>query len=421
LVTAVGLVLLALALYTSTLSHALRDYSRSELSEPLPGEGRRWLEWLEQHESELRALTGFLRMAAVVGVVVCVCAWYRPAGALTAEPATLLIPALISIGLLLVCSVAIPHGLAMHASAGILAYGVWPLLVLRTVFWPIGQGLVGFEFVIRRLLGKADQSEDDESELMEQEILAAVSEGEATGAVDEEQKEIIESVFRLDDTTVSAIMTPRTEVTAIHAEATYDEVRDLIVRTGHSRVPVYEGSVDHIIGVLYAKDLLRLRPGEPFSARQLMRIAPYVPETKSVNDLLGDFRQSKVQIAIVLDEYGGTAGMVTIEDILEELVGEIDDEYDQRSAPIIHRIDENTVEVDARVRVDQLNAELGITLPEEEDYDTVGGFVFSTLGKIPAVGEEFQHDEAHFVVLAAEPRKIRRLRIRVDRAQAQPT
>ena len=303
----------------------------------------------------------------------------------------------------------------------VLARSLGVLVALRAVLWPIARGLAAVDFIIRRLLGKPEETEDEENERMEQEILDAVSEGKAFGAVDEEQKEIIESVFELDDTAVNAIMTPRTDINAVHADATYEEFRDAILSGGHSRIPVYEDTVDHIIGVLYAKDLLRLKPGNSFDARGIMRIAPYVPETKSIADLLKEFRQSKVQIAIVLDEYGGTAGLATIEDILEELVGEIDDEYDQQSAPAIEQIDEDTLEVDARVHVDEVNEELEIELPEDGDYETIGGFVFSMLGRIPTAGDELQHENVHLQVLDAEPRRINRIRIHVAREQAEST
>jgi putative hemolysin len=417
-----GLALLGLTLCMSTLGYTLRDYWRSELSERLGREGReRWLKWLERNESELQLLAALVRTVAVAGIFAWTYAWYGWRSGAAGTAAQVLVPALIALLLVLVFGVGIPHALAAHAGETILSHSLWALAGLRAAFWPLTRALLGIEFVIRRLLGRAEQSQGEQSELMAQEILAAVSEGEAHGAVDEDQKEIIESVFRLGETAVSTIMTPRTDIDAVHADATCDQVRELILSRGHSRIPVYEQSVDHIIGVLYAKDLLRLRPGERFDARQLLRIAPYVPETKSINDLLNDFRQTKVQIAIVLDEYGGTAGLVTIEDILEELVGEIDDEYDQKTPPTISRIDDDTVDVDARMRVDELNEELGIELPEEGDYETVGGFVFSTLGKIPAAGEEFRHAGVHFRVLSAEPRKINRLRIRVQREKAETT
>jgi CBS domain containing-hemolysin-like protein len=312
-------------------------------------------------------------------------------------------------------AVAVPHALAIHAGEAILMRSLPLLAGQRLLFLPFTRMCDAIEFVVRRLLGRAEVTEEEESERAEQEILDAVSEGEAHGAVDEDQKEMIESVFELDETQVSAIMTPRTDINAVPITATYDEVRAAILEQGHSRIPVYDDSIDHIVGVVYAKDLLKLDPQGPFEARQIMRKVPYVPETKTLDELLDEFRSNKVQLAIVLDEYGGTAGLVTIEDILEELVGEIDDEYDQTAPPAIIRVDEDTLEVDGRVHVSEVNEELEVKLPEEEDYETIGGFVFATLGKIPAVGEEFSHENIRFQITAAETRKINRLRIHVNR------
>ncbi len=412
----VGLVLLALTLYMSTLAYTLRDYSRAEVSRGLQNGGReRWLDWLDAHEAELQALTGLVRVGCNLGVLVCLSLWYTR-GAAAVGPATLIPPAIVTVVLLLIFAIGIPHGIAIHAGEAVLVCSLPVLMGLWVVLWPVAQTFRGIDFLIRRLLGRAEETPAEETERMEQEILEAVSEGEAFGAVDEEQKEIIESVFALDDTDVAAIMTPRTDINAIRADATFEQARDAILRGGHSRIPIYEQSIDHIIGVLYAKDLLQLEPGEEFDARRLMRAAPYVPETKSIADLLKEFRQSKVQIAIVLDEYGGTAGLATLEDILEELVGEIADEYDHHQPPAIRHIDENTLEVDGRVHVYEINQELSITLPENGDYETIGGFVFSKLGKIPAAGEEFEHENVRFRVVAAEPRRINRLQIHAQRA-----
>ena len=409
---AVGLVLLlGLTLYMSALAYTLRDYSRSLLSQRLKEtDQRRWLDWLDGCRSDLLVLTGVISLAANLGVFVCLGAWYLRDQESELRLPALVVPGLLALLLLAVCAIGIGYGLAIHAGERILARSLIVLFILRTLLWPVARALAAVEFVIRRLLGQAEQQSEQR---VEQEILDAVSEGEAQGAVHEDQKEIIESVFEFDQTCVDAIMTPRTDIHAVRADASYHAVCQAILTSGHSRIPVYEDSVDHIIGVLYAKDLLRLKPDDPFDARALMRSVPYVPETKSIHQLLQEFRQSKVQIAIVLDEYGGTAGLVTLEDILEELVGEIADEYDTEEPPSLERIDETSLEVDARVHVDEINKELGIQLPEEEDYETIGGFVFSTLGKIPGAGEEFQYNGIHFRIVAAEPRKIRRIRIHV--------
>ncbi len=416
MIVLLGLVLVGLTLFISTLTFSLRAYSRSRLGSFLSnGQREPWLEWLDKYEWELQTATGLLRLALNLGVFACVWVWLRaglgadfnPTAGLTAGLATLLI--------LGVFAVAVPHALTVHAAEPVMARSLAFLVVLRMGFWPFGRLCDATEFLVRRLLGKAEFTEELESERAEQEILDAVSEGEAHGAVDEDQKKVIESVFELDETPVVAIMTPRTDINAVPVDATYEDVRQEILEKGHSRIPVYERTVDHIIGVVYAKDLLRLDPDDGFDARKIMRKVPYVPESKTLDELLAEFRTNKVQIAIVLDEYGGTAGLATIEDILEELVGEIDDEYDYKPPPAITRVDDDTLEVDARVHISEVNEELEIDLPEEEDYETIGGFVFSTLGKIPTAGEEFAHGNIRFKITAAEPRRISRVRIEVHR------
>ncbi len=420
LIVLAGLVLLGLTLYVSTLAYTLPVHSRSRLADALSDSSReRWLDWLDEHAWEVHKLTGTVRIALSLATLLVVWLWQthdfgQPVSIVTATSA-----GLITFLLLAVFSVAVPHALSLHGGEAVLARSLHLLYALYVVLWPLGRLYATVEFIVRRLLGKSEATDEEESERAEQEILDAVSEGEAYGAVDEEQKEMIESVVEFGETPVNAIMTPRTDINAVPVSATFDEVRTAIIAKGHSRIPVFEGTIDHIIGVLYAKDLLRLDRQEGFEARRVMRKAPYVPETKTLDELLEEFRTTKVQIAIVLDEYGGTAGLVTIEDILEEIVGEIDDEYDQRPPPAMNRLDPDTLEVDARVHVSEINEELGIELPEEEDYETVGGFVFATLGKIPAAGEEFEHHNVRFRVVAAEPRRINRLRIHVQREKAE--
>jgi putative hemolysin len=208
-------------------------------------------------------------------------------------------------------------------------------------------------------------------------------------------------------------MTPRTDLIAINIKEGLEGVLKTISDAGHSRIPVYENNIDNIIGLVYAKDLLS-EIGKDISGFKLldkMRDAYFVPETKPLRDLLHEFQNQKLHIAVVLDEYGGTAGIVTIEDILEELVGEIVDEYEETPQQEFKRIDETTVDIDARMHIDDLNEEFDIALPEEEDYDTVGGFVFSHLGYIPKTGETFEHKGLEIAITAAETRKIIRIKI----------
>jgi CBS domain containing-hemolysin-like protein len=318
------------------------------------------------------------------------------------------------LGIIVVVGVAVPAAWARYAGDALVAATLPALLFFWKVSHPIALVLGLFDGLVRRLAGVPLEEELNDVERHERDLLEAVSEGEKLGAVDEEEKEMIESVMDLRDTTVAEIMTPRTEIRAVEKGTTMDQVKDLIREIGHSRIPVYDGTIDNVIGIAYAKDLLYLEHNDAFIAADAMRQALFVPETKNLRDLLHEFQAKKVHMAIVLDEYGGTAGLVTFEDILEELVGEIADEYDVDEVAPNTRIDEHTVDIDARVRVDEINAELDLHLPEEEDYETVGGFVFSTLGRIPTTGERCAHENVEIEVLDAEPRRINRLRLRVN-------
>jgi putative hemolysin len=232
--------------------------------------------------------------------------------------------------------------------------------------------------------------------------------------VDKEEAEMIENVLELGETTAEEIMTPRTDLIAVDVHDDLQTILDAIRDQGHSRIPVYDDTIDHIIGLLFAKDLLTEIGKDPknFVLKEKIRPVYFVPETKTLRDLLHEFQDQKLHLAVVLDEYGGTAGIVTIEDILEELVGEIADEYEETTAESYKKIDEQTFEVDARMYIDEVNEELDIQLPEEEDYDTLGGFVFSHLGYIPKVGESFEHGNVMISIAAAGPRVVKKVRIK---------
>lgn len=409
-------VLLAIIAYLSTLSFALRIYSRAKLRTASVSESaRKWAGWLEENESQTVLSIGVARLFAINVLAALIFHRWLSTAPTPQSPVLFVEPTLVIVGLMLLFALGIPNAIAVHAGERILALSLPVLWVFRWAMWPAERVLTFVDFVVRRLLGMADVSDEQQSELIEREILEVVSDGEAHGAVDEDQKSMIQSVIELNATTVSTIMTPRLDITGVPVNATYEDVRETILRVGHSRIPVFEKSIDHIVGVVYAKDLLRLRPGDAFDLRKIMRSAPYVPATKTLSELLNEFREAKIQIAIVLDEYGGTAGLATIEDILEELVGEIDDEYNQRPPTSVDRVDADTVEVDARVPVYEINSELQVKLPEDAEYETIGGFVFSTLGRIPNRGEQFSHENVQFHVVDAEPRRIKRLRLTVQR------
>ena len=247
----------------------------------------------------------------------------------------------------------------------------------------------------------------------EEEIKTMVDAGEEGGAIEQDEKEMIYSIFQFGDTLAREVMVPRIDIVGLEADSTLTEASRTFQETGHSRLPVYEGSMDHIVGLLYAKDLLqawnndlRDRPVRP-----LMRGVYFVPETKKVDDLLAELQSRRVHMAIVIDEYGGTAGLVTLEDIVEEIVGEIRDEYDVDEELPYVKVDEGEFLLDGGIDLDDVNELLGASLPTRAD-DTLGGFVYSTLGKVPAVGEEIRAGGLNLVVEQVIGRRIRKIRAR---------
>jgi putative hemolysin len=405
--------LTVLLLLTSTISFVLRMPSRARLGDVLAKAGREEeIKKLVESLPQLTLANGVLRSGCAVGAVLVICALVQR-GTESWSWGHYLGSFFLAWVLLLVFGVAVPSAWARYAGETLLALLLPALHGLRTVLTPLVAVLKLLDGLVRRLAGVPLQTAQTHAAELEREILNVVSEGEMHGAVDEEEKEMIESIIDLRDTPVEAIMTPRTEIQAVPKDVSLEGIKELIAVSGHSRIPVYEETIDNVLGVLYAKDLLRLDPELPFDATKVMRNPIFIPETKLLRDLLHQFQEQKIHIAVVLDEYGGTAGLATFEDILEELVGEIVDEYEEEEPPTIRRIDENTVEVDARVRVEDLNDELHIALPEDEDYETIGGFVFSTLGKIPQVGEGCEHDNVGIKVIEAEPRRINRLRLNI--------
>ena len=211
------------------------------------------------------------------------------------------------------------------------------------------------------------------------------------------------------------VMTPRTEIDAVQVDTELEAAVQQVAASGHSRIPVYEGNLDRIVGVVSARDIIRaLAEGKYGEAalRDLMRPAHFVPETKLVSELLTEFRHEKLKLAIVLDEYGGTAGLVTMGDILSEIVGEFPDEWDEESPAPVRHLGQGAAEVRASHRVSEVNEELGLEIPEEEDFETLGGFVLAELGHFPKQGESFLHGEAEFTVLEASDRRVLRVGVR---------
>jgi CBS domain containing-hemolysin-like protein len=406
---AAGVLLAALStLVFSTLSYALRDFSRIRLAASLQRLGRSdRLEKTMDFARDLIFVTAVARLFSNIMVLIFTLVFFREMaiGMLVQYGISILVAGIVT----LLASVAVPLAAARYAGEFWIALLIDPLHLLRIVLSPVTK----ISHAIDAVFASASGTQESDSQQLEDEILSAVEEGEKEGIVDEQERKMIESVIQFRDTTAGQIMTPRPEMVAIELPGSLDAVKKTVEATGHSRIPVFERTLDHIAGILYARDLLSYigQPPEKFDLKTAVRPALYVPETKPLRDLLQDFRLQKVHIAIVLDEYGGTTGLVTIEDIIEELVGDISDEHERSEPALLKRLSDQSWDADARVYIDELNRTLGVSLPDDAGFDTLGGFVTTTLGRIPTTGTTFDHAGVKYTILHAQPQKVNRVRI----------
>jgi len=283
----------------------------------------------------------------------------------------------------------------------------------RSLFFVRPIFLIGLPFTIvplrlHRLL--AAEGEDDQPS--EAEVEAFIDVGEEEGILEEDESELLRSIVDFGETQVSEVMTPRTDMVCTAEETTIADLRDLVTREKHSRIPVFRDSMDRIVGVAYSRDLLEAwregRESEPVAT--LMRKPLFVPETKKIDELMKEFQEERVQLAVVVDEYGGTAGLVTLEDLLEEIVGEIQDEYDEED-PLLIRQEDGSYLAGAMLDVDEFTDRFG--LPDtDDDYDTLGGLAIAELGHVPEAGESFTFQGLEIEIMVADERRIHQLRVR---------
>ncbi|HEV8584714.1 MAG TPA: hemolysin family protein [Methylomirabilota bacterium] len=297
----------------------------------------------------------------------------------------------------------LPMTLAVKYPERFLAVVERPVRWLQWLLTPIRGVLAGLTVLTVRLLGRGA---DSQAALSEEELRTLVDVGASEGVVEREEREMIHKVFELEDTLVRSVMVPRTDMFCLDVESPVAEILPALREQLHSRVPVYEGSIDVIVGVLYTKDLLPYVGGLPadFDLRAHLHPPYFVPESKRADALLQEFQAKKLHIAVVVDEYGGTAGLVALEDLLEELVGEIADEYDEPER-LIQKLDARTYRVAGKLPVDELNAATGLTI-SNESYDTVGGWVLDLFGRVPSRGERVETPE-----LSVTVEKIERTRV----------
>src|SRR3954470_14921469 len=324
-----------------------------------------------------------------------------------AEPLALVLVTLILALFTIVFGELVPKSLALaHAESFALTLSGLVELLLR-VLAPLVWLLTRVTNGVTGLLGANHMTQD---QMSTEELKLIVERGGEQGILEAEEEQMIAAVIELGERRLHEVMVPRTSIVALPGTATVEECIDRIVEDGHSRIPIYEESVDQVVGILYAKDLLpflknadRPRP----AVRSLLRTPLFVPESMSIDDLLHEFQRRKVHIAIVLDEYGGTAGLVTIEDLLEEIVGEIQDEYDVEE-PMIERLSDLEVRLDGRANVDELEElfDIRLGLDDEDEYDTIGGLIYHRIGGVPVPGDQVHVDGLTLTVESTDGRRV---------------
>lgn len=420
---AIGVVALGVGSVLSTLVQSLRDLSRPALEQiaTIRHRSRARVERIADDPEGHAAAIALPRTACNLVVAIAVIMWVSLMRDVPVPTwVELTVGAAVASVLLWVFGQVLPNSIAKHA-AEVTVYAWSPLLrVAYVVGRPFTSVARWMDEVVRRLSGNVYQNK---AEAVQEELMEVVEEAQSEGTVDRVERDMIEAVVNFRDKTVAQVMTPRTEIQSMDIATDLSGVTAAVRAMGHSRIPVYEESLDHVVGIFYVKDLMKWlagegsRSGKAFSLRALLRAAYFVPETKTIRQLLPELLARRTHIAMVADEYGGTAGLITIEDIIEEVFGDIHDEYEEPMSDTAEvKIDAGTrsAEIDARAYIHDANdalAAIGAELPESEDYDTVGGFVTVTMGRIPAPGETFRHDDFTLTILAAEATRVTRVRL----------
>ncbi|MHC4549760.1 MAG: hemolysin family protein [Planctomycetota bacterium] len=307
----------------------------------------------------------------------------------------------------LLFNVAAPYFIGKRGGHAILLRGLVPYSRAIALLRPVAALLQNLANRLMRTRPLPSPSEETKDEL-----LSVAEEGAREGTLDASVKEMIEGVMDLSEVSADEVMTPRTDLVCLPVDATVQEAIARAQERGLSRLPVYRGTPDEIVGVLYMKDLLPyLGRGEVPAIEAIVRRPLFVPQSKNAGELLAEMKAGQVHLAIVLDEYGGTAGIVTIEDILEEIVGEIADEHEEAAVREVVPIDQNAATVEGRTHVDDLNKALDLDVPESEEYETVGGLLFTLMGRVPAAGEHYEVNGIRFTILDADERRINRVKV----------
>lgn len=403
---------------------ALRSYSLARLEAALrqdPGRFERVKALLQDEDRLVIAVTSLRGLVLVAGMVALTGAFIGRTVAATPlkeiGPLGWLLcgaeAALVGAALFVAVGHTIPHAIGEGRAEGVLLRGFRLVRAVQVASLPLAWLFGGLHKVALRV---ANVAEEDEAAEIKDELLSAALAGQSEGVFDETAKDVIENLIEFRDAAVAEVMTPRIEMVTVDQTESLEAVVAKALEHSFSRIPVVDGHVDRVTGVLMVKDLLRAVGKPDADWRAHIRPPIFVPETKRVADLLRELRTKKMHLAIVADEYGGTAGLVTIEDLVEELIGEIDDEHDttDQSEVPLRRLTESELDVDGKLAIEELNEEAGTRLPEDSDVETVGGFVAMRLGKIPVKGDKLTYNGYAFTVTDADERRARRLRIKIQ-------
>jgi putative hemolysin len=397
---------LFLAAFAATAETALTSVSRlrmRSLAESGDAAARRVVRLHERPNAYLSTILMANTLAVIVASAVTTLLVADRWGSGAEAPAT----AVLSVVVLVACEI-LPKSVALRFNEQAARLVSGPVTLLTRVLRPVVFLLTGLSSRLVRLVARGDVPGPFVTE-EELKMLLAVSERE--GVVEEEEREMISGVLELTDKVAREVMVPRVDVIAVDVRSTVEDVTRLINQTGHSRIPLYEDSIDNVVGLIYAKDLLRgCATDNPPSLRELAREPYFTPELKRAGELLIEMRKKKVHMAVVVDEYGGTAGIVTIEDLIEEIVGDIRDEYDATEPEEIQFISDREVLVNARVSLDDIKALLHLPI-EDVEADTIGGLVYERLGSIPKPGATVQIGDVTIRVESVRRQAIRTLRI----------
>lgn len=409
----VSIVSLLIAHLAAIASNVLKDIQWHELEDYSRRKDKRRFDVIHDHDEEVATGTETLLYLAIAIHVFAGIAWISTSQLVGFDNfGDSLIGVTVGTTVLLAAVVWFPNAIAEYAGTPFLyhSWAVWRFV--SKLLGPLAYGARGANFLVKRLLGVT--VEESEEEALEEEIRTIVAEGQLDGLLDSDTRDMIEGVIELDDANVADIMTPRDKMDVMSVGLGWNEVLEYVTEVGRTRIPVYNGTQNEFIGILYVKDLfVELRKPEKNrrDLRDILRTKWNVPLTMHLDELLQQFRQTRNHLALVADEYNGVAGLVTIEDVLEEIVGEIVDESDKEDQGEIRIVDNHEAVVVGRAHIEEINEQAGFDLPEDDEFDTIGGFLMHRLGQVPKQGDTVHWKELQITVLEASRRRAELVRI----------